>query len=58
MRSSGCNNNLTLEPISAGLTNLPSIVPKSSFSNVFFPVTLAGIKIPLFKKLTTLTEFG
>ena len=35
---------------------LPSIVPKSQFSKVFLPVTLAGIKIPLFK-LTTSTEF-
>jgi len=36
----------------------PSIIPKSEFSKVFFPVTLAGINMPLFKKLTTSTEFG
>ena len=45
---------LTLEPV----IKLPSIVPKSQFSKVFFPVTLAGIKIPLFKKFTTSIEFG
>ena len=36
----------------------PSIVPRSSFSNEFSPVTFAGTKIPLFKKLTTSTELG
>ena len=37
---------------------LPLIVPRSSFSNEFSPVTFAGIKIPRFKKFTTSTEFG
>ena len=36
----------------------PFIVPRSQFSKVFSPVTLAGINIPLFKKLTTSIEFG
>jgi len=36
--------------------NLPLIIPKSSFSSEFPPVTFAGINIPLFKKLTTSTE--
>ena len=37
---------------------LPVIVPKSALSKLFSPVTLAGIKVPLFKKLTTSIEFG
>jgi hypothetical protein len=34
------------------------MVPRSSFSKLFSPVTFAGTKIPLFKKFTTSTEFG
>jgi len=40
------------------LPKLPVIVPRSLFSRLLGLVTSAGIKIPLFKKLTTSTEFG
>jgi len=36
----------------------PVIVPKSLLSKLFSPVTLAGIRIPLLRKLTTSIEFG
>ena len=57
-KSSGCINSFTLDPIGKGLAKFPVIVPKSSFSRLFGLVTSAGIKIPLFRKLTTSTEFG
>ena len=57
-KSSGWIRSLTKEPTDCFLIKFPFIVPSSVFSKLSFPVTLASIEIPLFKKLTTSTEFG
>ena len=45
-------------PIGKGLLKLPVIVPRSLFSKLLGLVTSAGIRMPLFKKLTTSIELG
>jgi len=47
-----------LAPIGKGFVKLPVIVPRSLFSRLLGLVTFAGIRVPLFKKLTTSIEFG
>ena len=57
-KSSGCNNNLTVDPISKGFEKFPVIVPSSSFYKLLGLVTFAGTKTPLFKNFTTSIELG
>ena len=57
-KSSGWIKSFTSAPSGNGFTKFPVIVPSSSFSRLFGLVTFAGIRIPLFKKLTTSIELG